>query len=64
MTQNVDRAVRDLFTGGRNTRNIKYYFSLSGSTADQLASYRSRAIAQIREGISPENSVLDRGILD
>jgi hypothetical protein len=64
MTQNVDRAVRDLFSGGRNTRNIKYYFPLSGTTGDQLASYRSRAMAQIREGISPENSALDRDILD
>lgn len=64
MTQNIDRAARDLFAGGRSTRNIKYYFQTGRVTADQLADYRSRAIAQIREGVSKENLELDRLILD
>ena len=64
MTQNVDRAVRDLFSEGRRTRNIKYYFQNTCVTADQLADYRSRAIAQIQEGVSKENRELDSAILD
>jgi hypothetical protein len=64
MTQNIDRAARDLFTGGRSTRNIKYYFQQGGNTADQLADYRSRAFAQIHESVSKENLVLDSAILD
>ena len=64
MTQNIDRAARDLFEGGRSTRNIKYYFQQGPNTANQLAGYRSRAIAQIREGLSVENVELDAGILD
>ncbi|MES2903272.1 MAG: hypothetical protein V4696_03725 [Pseudomonadota bacterium] len=64
MTQNIDRAVRDLFEGGRSTRNIKYYFQQGENTADQLADYRSRAIAQIQETVSKENLELDSVILD
>ena len=64
MTQNVDRAARDLFSGGRSTRNIKYYFQNSQITADQLADYRQRAIAQIADHVSLENVELDRAILD
>lgn len=64
MTQNVDRAARDLFSAGRNTRNIKYYFRQEANTADQLADYRSRAIAQIDERVSVENIDLDRLVLD
>lgn len=64
MTQNVARATRDLFEGGRNTRNIKYYFQLGENTAEQLADYRLRAVAQISEGISKENLELDSIILD
>lgn len=63
MTQNIDRAVRDLFEGGHRTRNIKYYFR-PDNTADQLADYRARAIAQISEGISKEDLDLDSAILD
>ena len=63
MTQNIDRAARDLFSEGRGTRNIKYYF-LQGNTAEQLDAYRNRAIAQICEGMSVENTELDRSILD
>ena len=64
MTQNIDRAARDLLNGGRSTRNVKYYFQQGENTADQLADYRSRAIAQITEGISKENLELDSIILD
>ena len=64
MTQNVDRAARDLFSGGRNTRNIKYYFQDASVTADQLADYRQRAMAQIADQVSRENVELDRAILD
>lgn len=64
MTQNIDRAVRDLFEGGRRTRNVKYYFQNGRYTADQLADYRLRSHAQIREGLSVENLELDSGILD
>ncbi|MEM6858618.1 MAG: hypothetical protein AAF559_12165 [Pseudomonadota bacterium] len=64
MTQNIDRAVRDLFEGGRSTRNIKYYVQPGRYTADQLADYRLRVHAQIREGLSVENHELDSGILD
>lgn len=64
MTQNVDRAARDLFAAGRSTRNIKYYFNMGPNTADQLADYRSRALAQIGENVSVENTELDRAILD
>ena len=64
MTQNIDRAVRDLFEAGRGTRNIKYYFHPGETTADQLADYRSRALAQITEQVSLENTVLDRCLLD
>jgi hypothetical protein len=63
MAQNIDRAARDLFAEGHRTRNIKYYF-VSGNTGEQLADYRSRAIAQIKEGISKENVDLDGPILD
>ena len=63
MTQNIDRAARDLFAG-RSTRNIKYYFGLGANTGDQLADYRSRALAQINEQVSIENTELDRAILD
>lgn len=59
MTQNIDRASRDLFAG-RNTRNIKYYFRDGGNTADQLADYRLRAMAQIGERVSVEDVALDR----
>ncbi len=64
MTHSVDRAVRDLFTGGRFTRNIKYYFDDGSNTGEQLADYRLRAIAQITELVSVENVELDRGMLD
>ena len=64
MTQSIDRAARDLFSRGRATRNIKYYFNQGDNTAAQLADYRSRAMAQIHEGISVENTELDRPILD
>ena len=64
MTQNIDRAVRDLFSAGRATRNIKYYFAEGRNTGDQLAEYRSRAIAQINEHLAVENTELDRSILD
>jgi hypothetical protein len=65
MTQNIDRAARDLFAGGRTTRNIKYYVQPGARvTGDQLADYRSRAMAQIREGVSRENTELDGAILD
>lgn len=64
MTQNIDRAARDLFAAGRVTRNIKYYFQQGANTADQLADYRSRAMAQITEMVSVENTDLDRLILD
>ena len=64
MTQNIDRAARDLFAAGRSTRNIKYYFAQGPNTADQLADYRSRAMAQIAEHVSRENTALDRAILD
>lgn len=64
MTQNIDRAARDLFSGGRSTRNIKYYFQDSSVTGDQLADYRQRAIAQIADRVSCENVDLDRVILD
>ncbi|CAM4370859.1 hypothetical protein NOLU111490_18330 [Novosphingobium lubricantis] len=64
MTRNIDRAVRDLFSEGRSTRNIKYYFQQGDNTADQLADYRQRAIRQISEGISKENRDLDAHILD
>ena len=64
MAQNIDRAVRDLFEGGRTTRNIKYYIQGGQSTGEQLADYRQRVHAQIREGLSEENVELDRGILD
>lgn len=64
MTRNIDRAARDLFSGGRSTRNIKYYFQDSRITADCLADYRQRAIAQISDQVSRENVELDRAILD
>ncbi len=64
MTQNVDRAARDLFSGGRQTRNIKYYFQEGRNTADQLADYRSRVMSQISERVSVENLELDGGLLD
>lgn len=64
MTQNVDRAARDLFSGGRSTRNIKYYFENGRITADQLADYRQRAIAQIVNQDSHENVELDAALLD
>jgi hypothetical protein len=63
MTQNIDRAARDLFSEGRGTRNIKYYFQ-QGNTAEQLIDYRTRAIAQIFEGMSVEDVELDSAILD
>ena len=64
MTPNIDRAARDLFSGGRRTRNVKYYFQDGRNNAEQLADYRSRAWAQINEGISKENVELDRALLD
>lgn len=64
MTQNIDRAARDLFSSDRRTRNIKYYFQQGANTADQLADYRSRALAQIQERVSLENTELDQSILD
>lgn len=64
MTQNIDRAVRDLFDAGRRTRNIKYYFNQGPNTADQLADYRSRALAQIDKHVSQENVLLDSCLLD
>lgn len=64
MTQNIERAVRDLFSGGRSTRNVKYYVQDGPNESDQLADYRSRALAQISEKISRENVDLDRAILD
>ena len=64
MTQNIDRAARDLFSCERRTRNIKYYFQQTDNTADQLADYRMRAMAQIHEGVSVENTQLDSAILD
>ena len=64
MTENVDRAARDLFTGGRHTRNIKYYFQEGHNTGEQLAGYRSRAMAQINERMSVENLELDGALLD
>jgi hypothetical protein len=64
MTQNVERAARDLFSEVRDTRNIKYYFQHSRITADQLADYRQRAMAQISDQVSHENVELDRVILD
>jgi hypothetical protein len=65
MTQNIDRAVRELFsTEGRQTRNIKYFFRNGENTADQLADYRLRALHQINHGQSQENVELDSSILD
>ena len=64
MTPNIDRAARDLYSGARRTRNVKYYFEDGRNNGDQLADYRSRAIAQIQEGISKENVELDRALLD
>ena len=64
MTQNIDRATRDLFTGARSTRDIKYNFQQGASTADQLADYRQRAIRQINDSLSKENLDLDSIILD
>lgn len=63
MTMNIDRAARDLFEGGRNTRNVKYYVDGSCS-ADQLADYQRRITVQIREGVSVENVALDSELLD
>lgn len=65
MTQNIDRAARDLFSNDqRTTRNIKYYFQQGANTADQLADYRSRALAQVEGRISLEDTELDGSILD
>lgn len=65
MTDNIDRAARDLFSPeGRQTRNIKYYFRQEGNTADQLADYRMRAHSQIEQGIAVEDTDLDSSLLD
>jgi hypothetical protein len=65
MSQNIDRAVRDMFhTEGRATRNIKYYFRHGENSADQLADYRTRVHSQIRENATVENVDLDRHLLD
>ena len=65
MTQNIENATRDLFANGeRQTRGIKYFFRSGNNTADQLADYRNRAIAQINAGLSVEDTDLDRSILD
>jgi hypothetical protein len=64
MTPNIDRAARDLFSGGRRTRNVKYYFGVNPCPAEQLADYRNRALVQIAEGHSVENVELDGATLD
>ncbi len=65
MTQNIDRAARDLFQGEeRQTRDIKYFFRVGENSSDQLADYRTRAMAQIERGISVEDIELDRLILE
>ncbi len=44
-------------------RNVKFYFR-HGSKASTLDDYRKRAWAQIRAGVSQENTLLDRDLID
>jgi|GEM_PF-3750381 len=65
MTENTERVARDLFsTVGRTTRNIKFYFRRGDNTAEQLSDYRTRAIAQIVNGMADEDVDFDRHLLD
>ena len=65
MNQNVENATRELFaTSERGTRDIKYFFQTGDNTAEQLADYRNRAVAQIESGMSAEDVELDGSILD
>lgn len=61
----VDRAANAMFSiEGRTTRNIKYFYLHGQNYADQLADYRSRVHAQIKSGVSVENTQLDAYLLD
>lgn len=62
MSTIIDRVARDLFDGQEVVRDIKFCYRRETS-AEQLADYRSRAIAQIRGGQSRENTELDRHLM-
>lgn len=65
MNHSIENAARDMFANpDRLTRDVKCFFRSGDNTAEQLADYRNRAMAQIESGISLEDVDLDETILD
>lgn len=63
MSTIIDRVARDMFEGDSVVRDIKFCYR-HGTTAEELADYRSRAMAQIRGGQSTENIELDGSLME